>query len=248
MKTKTKKRRAKKEFIESFDSYCDEYRYWKESTIVRRLVGIFEVPKAQFDLDREELLRRVGLADYSLVRYATEYETEVCRQEPISGAGCTVAVRNVYGRIQPVVFVRSDVEAVGLAPELAEAADPQFLDSIRLLVLMHELGHADDISKGINFDHKQLSIDLAGAEAYAHRFVCKHARRSNYPSPLTMYLENIDRLAKSEHDAERVGAELFMQNEDVAGLKAWIEERLFLAGLRRLVEQSGRVEEIASSD
>jgi hypothetical protein len=51
---------------------------------------------------------------------------------------------------------------------------------IRLAVLMHEMGHADDIARGINYDHQALSLDLVGAEVYAHQFVCTHAGRNTY--------------------------------------------------------------------
>ncbi len=237
MGKKKKRPGSKRVFVEGIDSYCDEYEYWKKTTIIKRLVGIFEVAEEQFRRNLEDLLASVGLSAYSVVRYTSEYENKPGGDEPISGTGCAVAVQNVYGKIVPVVFVQKDVKSVG---EESEEEHPQFSDSVRLLVLLHELGHADDISKGINYDHRELTVDFAEAEAYAHAFVCKQAQRNSYPVLLSLYLENVERMAKSEHDAERVGAEHFLQNGKAEELQRWIAERRSQAGLRKFLEKSRR--------
>ena len=232
-------------FIEGFDSYSDQYREWAKTTIVKRLVGIYQVPKAQFCQHVDELLASVGLGDYSVVVYQTQHDSSQRGDEPIVGTGFTVAVRNVYGKTVPVVFVRDDVGPV--AGETDNEQTPQFADSVRLLVLLHELGHADDISKGINYDHAALTIDFAGAEAYAHAFVCKHAQRNNYARLLGTYLEDVRRMAESDHDALRVGAERFLRDADVEKMQAWVAERKTVAGMKKYVEQIGRLEEIAQN-
>ena len=164
--SKKKKPRSRKIFIEGMDSYCDEYEFWKKTTNIKRLVGVFEMPEEQFCLGLEDLLASAGLGHYRVVRYTSEYDNTPSGSEPISGTGCAVAVRDVYGRIAPVVFVRSDVQSVGDGNKTIDEHHPQFGDSVRLLVLMHELGHADDIAKGVNYDHKELKINFAAAEAY----------------------------------------------------------------------------------
>jgi hypothetical protein len=112
------------------------------------------------------------------------------------------------------------------------------------MILLHELGHADDISKGINYDHQTLSVDLPAAEAYAHAFLCKQAQRHNYPALLGVYLENLERMAGSDVDAQRAGAERFLEDGKADELRAWIAERRSPAGLEELIERSGRAEEI----
>ncbi len=241
---KKKKRRPRKTFIEALDSYCDEYEYWKRAAFIKHLVGVFEVAEAQFQLGLEGLLLAAGLGDYSGVLYTSDYDNTGSRDQPISGTGCAIAVRDIYGRIRPVVFVCSDVQSIEENGEANEGNHPQFADSVRLLVLIHELGHADDISKGINYDHEQLKIDLGAAEAYAHSFVCKHAQKNNYTLLLEIYLDNVERMAQSEDDSERVGAELFLQSGDASTIRAWIVERRSQIGMDKFLEKSGRANEI----
>ena len=222
---KKKKPRPRKAFIEGIDRVRDEYKYWKKTNIIKRLVGIFEVTDEQLRLNLDELLLAVGLDGYSVVRYKSDHDNTVGGDKPFSGTGCAVAVRNVYGKVVPVVFVGSDVQSVSNSGEISEEKNPEFEAAIQLLVLLHELGHADDISKSINYDHNALKVDLAGAEAYAHEFVCKQAQKNNYSVLLELYLQNVDRMAKSAIAAERIGAELFLKTRDVAGWRGWIAER-----------------------
>jgi hypothetical protein len=242
---KKQKPRARRIFLEGIDSYSEEYAAWKRTTIVKRLVGIFEVSQAAFARP-ENLPAAVGLEGYSLVQYEAQYDNSVSfsPDQPTSGAGCTMAVRNPYGKIVPVVFVRADVNAIGDRGQITKKKHPQFDDLVRLTVLLHELGHADDIAKGINYDHAALKIDLPSAEAYAHRFVCRQAQRNHYPLLLNLYLENVERMAESDREVDRVGAELFLNSADVSALRGWIAERQTRAGLTRLLEHSGRAEEI----
>jgi hypothetical protein len=243
---KKQKRRPRRVFLEGFDSYNEEYAAWKLTTIVKRLVGIFEVSQATFAGPPEHLPAAVGLEGYSLVQYAAQYDNSIpaSPEEPISGAGCTMALRDPYGKIVPVVFVRADVCAVDRHGEMAENRHPQFDDLVRLAVLLHELGHADDIAKGVNFNHAALEIDLPAAEAYAHAFVCRQARRNYYPLLLNLYLENVERMARSGREVDRVGAELFLQATNISALRAWIAKRQTPAGLTQLLERCGRAEEI----
>ncbi len=242
---KKKKPKPRKTFIEGMDSYCDEYKYWKKRTdIIKRLVGIFEVSEEVFGLELKKLVVAVGLDGYQPLFYNAEHDNTIRSDGPISGTGCAVALRNVYGNVVPAVFVREGVASVGEADEQPGETHPQFADSIRLLVLFHELGHADDISKGLNYDHDKLIIDLAAAEAYAHDFVCRQCMKNSYPLLMSQYLENVERMAKSTVDAERVGAERFLQSGDSDRFREWLKERQSKEGFERFLRQSGRVDEI----
>jgi hypothetical protein len=135
----------------------------------------------------------------------------------------------------------SDARPIGAGDGLKH---PLFRDAVRLMVLLHELGHADDISKGINYDHDHLQVDLAAAEAYAHSFVCSQAQRNGYPLLVRMCLDNVERMVTSQRDDERAGSELFLKTHDVAALRSWIAERTSPAGVERVIEESGRADEI----
>ncbi|MDB5336777.1 MAG: hypothetical protein JWN70_2396 [Planctomycetaceae bacterium] len=66
--------------------------------------------------------------------------------------GFCCAIRDNDNRIKPVVFVRQNIV---LATDGDNAEEVKA--ALRLLVLLHELGHAEDIVKGVNFNHTSIS-------------------------------------------------------------------------------------------
>lgn len=50
---------------------------------------------------------------------------------------------------------------------------PGFEGICTSVLLLHEVGHADDMRKGINFNVKKKTVDLLGAEIYAETFAIR---------------------------------------------------------------------------
>ena len=60
-----------------------------------------------------------------------------------------------------------------------EYADNEQANLLRIAILYHELGHADDFKKGINFNHHTLTFHLPKAEEYADAFAKQYLQEFN---------------------------------------------------------------------
>ena len=230
-----RERHAKREsvFLEGVDSYVTAFQHLKRSPIVKALKGIYELNDDSFyNLTLEKKLDHIGLIGHSIVYYDCEhdYEREHHADAAAKGTGSASAVLDSSGNIRPIIFLRDRVDVDERDEESDENIKIEVAHAIQILVLLHELGHADDIAKGINFNHDERTLDLIGAEVYAHRFACTQAKKHNYRMTLGYYLENIDDGLKSETEYVRLAAERFCAENEVAQLrdfaaKVWHEHK-----------------------
>lgn len=157
-----------------------------------------------------------------------------------TGAGYTVAVRDQYGKPRPIIFLRQDVNASPANVE-EEQNHPDFEAVVKLLVLMHELGHADDIAKSVNYNHENKSLDLVSAEAYAHAFVCRHARRIGYRLALGTYLDNIEQGLAADDPSVKLPAQRAVETLDLPSLREFAKIN---GNVEQRVRRSGRLTEV----
>lgn len=203
-----------KTFIDLLDSYETEFAAWKASPPVPSLVGIYELDDAAFYADSyDERLKEAG-CPYPMVYFDTDLDNSSTRApETTVGTGYTSAVKDDKGKIRPVILMRS-----GVNPQTKDG-HPEFAHAVRLIVLMHEMGHAEDIAKGVNYDAKTLKLDIVEAEVYAHEYVCRHAKRLNYRVLLSYYLENLQEWCETGNDVQRLSAERAIKRFDMKDLK-----------------------------
>ena len=176
-------------FNEQTDSYVPEYERWKKPWIVKSLIGVYELPPENFiDGTVEENLKIVGHGDKEPLSYNGD-EGEVKFNPTMTCAGSTSALRTPEG-IRPIIFIRQNVVRPVEIPDPKEAAE--FDVKAKLFFLLHEMGHAEDIEKQINYDHDALTIDNAKAEAYAHRFLYRHANRLKYRWMIDQFVRAMD--------------------------------------------------------
>lgn len=244
-----KKKPKHKTFIDGFDSYADEYRKWKKTDLVPSLLGIYELSDDDFYAETVEAqLDAVGRGGLEVVYYETGAEQVGSRDRDSVGSGCTSAVRDPYGKVRPIIFIRQSVELTPTdptdppdSPELEKVV----ADGIRLLALIHEVGHAHDIARGINFKHDDHLLNHVGAEAFAHSFVIEHTRKRNYRLALGSYLEHLETAAKVEDTVVRTAAEHAIHGHDWAELKKWAAvPKSGDAAFKRMVEKAGRMSEV----
>jgi hypothetical protein len=222
MKKKPKVKIAKV-FIDGLDSYQHEYVRWKRIHGVARLIGVFELSDEEFNSGTvADRLRIVGQQHFSPILFEDENDSSGPLIDSDSVAsGITCAVRDMFGEVRSIVFVRKSVRhsAIATADQQSEVDY-----GIRLAVLLHELGHADDISKSTNFNHVESRVDRTAAELYAHNFLIGHAKRLNYRLMLEYYLDSLEEQAASTEQAVQIAAKTALDLNDVVALRKWIAE------------------------
>jgi hypothetical protein len=204
-------------FVEGRDSYSTELDRWKRCSTVEGLLGVFEIPADQFhETALEELLADFCGQRYSLLAYESEFEVDsiLGDRSPI-GMALTMAVKDASNTVRSLILIRKEIDPPPTEPLTAEV-----LDRIRLMLLMHELGHADDIAKGINFDHSALKLDFVAAEAYAEEFVLRNALRLGYRRLLGSLLKNLKLDFKDPDATRRLPAQRVLQTLDMAPYEA----------------------------
>lgn len=212
-------------FLDRLGSYATEFDRLRRRPPIRSLVGIYELEDEEFyDLTTEQKLTALRLSGMSNLLYDCEYDNEAGTiGRTASGTGYAAPLRVDGQGVRPIIFLRRRVE-VDSGSDVDAGMRNEVAATTRLVVLLHELGHAEDIERGVNFDHATLKLDLVSAEAYAHRFACDFARMHNYRLAIRHYLGGIDNHLKSETEYVRLAAERFVETTDVAGLKVFADQ------------------------
>lgn len=240
-------------FIDGYDSYAEEYERWKRMDIVKRLVGVYEVSDEQYTKDTQDLLADFGLTSHQQLFYDVEVDNRYSGDSTgdgddtrVAGGGWTSAVKDQYGRVRPIVFVQGNVPISDKGVPGEEQCNEEIVGVAKLLVLMHELGHAEDISRAVNYDHAALKLDIVAAEIYAHKFVMRHAKRLDYRLALSGYIDNIEEHLNSENAAARLAAEKLCDEVSIEEYKRATRERTGRE-LERDLQASGRLKKLLAS-
>jgi hypothetical protein len=183
MKAELRKLGCNLPFYEWLDSYEAEFAKivtWGKAEF-HTLYDVFEVGKGK--LDRQLGWRTLGLpADWSHLRIAFDDEAVQSYILPDDNAclrGSTTLFRDSAGLLRSVVRVIKN-------PEFT-AKHKDYRYSLKLPILLHELGHVNDYEKKINLDVDSRSGDLIEAEVYANLFALNECfRRAYYLSGNTL--------------------------------------------------------------
>ncbi len=241
-------------FIDGYDSYAEEYERWKRMDIVKRLIGVYELSDEQRSTkDTQELLTDFGLTSHQQLFYDAEVENEGgddstggCDDTRVSGSGWTSAVKDQYGHVRPIIFVQGNIPISDTGVPGEEQHNEELVGVTKLLVLMHEFGHAEDISRSVNYDHVALKLDIVAAEVYAHKFVMRHAKQLGYRLALGQYIASIEEHLMAENDAARLAAERTFDDGGIEEYKRAARGRT-KRELERDLKASGRMKEFLSS-
>lgn len=209
------------QFVEGSSSYAQEYRRWRRLDVLRRLVGVKhlldvrEIPFNEYSRNIEELLALIGHGGLTVIEYDSdeptgEYYKPSLDTERVTGATC--AVKTPFGKVKSVIFLRE----VSFPPEITDLE----IRAINMLgLLMHEVGHAEDIERSVNYDHQRRSFDPVAAEVYAHTFVLKHTQRLGYRELLFSYCLALENDLRSENDIYREAAERVRVTVDIPAIR-----------------------------
>jgi hypothetical protein len=201
---KRRERRAQEResvFLDSLDRYEDEYDAIRRVKPVKGLLGVFEFNDKEFyALSLEDKLGQAGFPGHSIVYYTADIDHGPL-DKSATGVGHTCAVRSPAGKMRSIIFVRKDIAVKSEVDDPHLKREVEF--GVRILLLLHEMGHADDIRKGVNYDHENLTLDVVAAEVYAHGFALAEAKRRDYRLALGQYVRELQTQRESEDEYTR---------------------------------------------
>lgn len=210
-------------FIEGLDSYIDAYKKIKKDAFLehRSLLRIIECDDDTFyDMSFEDILARHSLDEYKRVVMTTlDRDEDVVDEHTrgdngllnekrqraegtiITGYTCCVEGNNTR---RSVICMKASVGGV---------TDQNILSAMKIGALLHEIGHVDDIERGINwqYDNKLKWVD---AEVYAHHYACKRMMESNYFVPLGQYIDGVRKMKDDGDKHARLGASRFLESAE----------------------------------
>ncbi|KPG99425.1 hypothetical protein AEQ67_09815 [Pseudomonas sp. RIT-PI-q] len=131
--------------------------------------GVYEIDTLE-GFDIREACRSHGLEIEEVKGFESEDEADAVRyqQSEILHAGVTILVK-IGGLLKPVIFIKREMSNYASLNEY-----------VRYGITLHELGHADDMIRGINYqDGKSISLDKA--EAYAEVFCLRRLNGNKDP-------------------------------------------------------------------
>jgi hypothetical protein len=140
--------------------------------------GVYEVDTLE-GFDIREACRSYGLEIEEIRGFESENEADAVRyhqQAQMQHAGVTTLVK-IGGLLKPLIFVKRVL-----------ADDARLNECFRYGIALHELGHADDMIRGVNYqDGRAISLDRA--EAYAEVFSLR--RLNGNKDPLSELTRNL---------------------------------------------------------
>jgi len=231
---------ATRPFIDGFDDYAVEFERWKKMEVVKGILGVFELEDDDYrQKETQALLGQLGFGSCTQLFYNVESDNSVALNEkPTTLGGWTSAVRDHHGHVRPIVFIQKNVPQ---QPDATEHLSEEGTAVFKLIVLMHELGHAEDIRKSVNYNHQSLEIDIVSAEIYAHEFVLRNCRRLGYRLTFKQYLCSIEDHLLSSNEVVRLSAERFLNSKDLKVLREFtdVSQRV----IKTALEKPGRMKE-----
>jgi hypothetical protein len=154
-----------------FRRICDaERRRHRSVKLVRELTGV--EPR----VDRE-LLAFVGFPNAEPLGWSIDDSLTYGSNQFVPKGGMVKAARLPGDRnVSTFVFLKCQ-----------EETSPETRNCVLIAVLMHEMGHVDDIERGKHLRFDGL-IDIVAAEEYAHRYALRRMMRENLRFPLGFLL------------------------------------------------------------
>lgn len=229
-KAQRRKKRKDKERQRDHDRACKAMATQKASASVREallllyrlaaqeypaLVGVFEVD-SRLNLQDQETIDHLGLGDrYKVLYFDTLTDDGYSSYKPaatgnLSMGGYTQAVTDAKGERRIVVSMKRHREK------------PHLSDLANLGLFLHELGHVDDITRGLNlvFDR---NADLEAAELHAHEFACRRLMQYDQRVPLAMYVNGpVEQLAAASVPSIANAAKRFKASETYRQAKTFL--------------------------
>ncbi len=202
-----------------FDRMCDiERRRHRSVELVHELSGI----EPQGD---RELLAFVGFPTAEVLRWTIDDSLAYASNQFVPKGGIAKAAR-LPGRSEISTFVFLKCQ---------EETSPEVRNCVLIAVLMHEMGHVDDIERGKHLRFDSV-VDIVAAEEYANRYALRRMMRENLRFPLGVLLGSILKDARQGGEGT-VGREAATRIVESGEYKQY---RQFVGDLMNVEEAAGQ--------
>jgi hypothetical protein len=178
-------------FYDYLDSYADAFQ--REVTHAKQeyptLLDVHELDEADYyTQDVQHVIARLGYTGLKqLFVRADDLDEEYLASDRRSNiSGYTVAFRNEQDDLRTIIFIRRSTG--GGSNVLVKYA-------LKIVALLHEIGHVKDWEQGINFGANEDIRSIADAEVFAHEYALGALLEGDYRESLKMYLDALEKLS-----------------------------------------------------
>lgn len=185
-------------FYDYLDSYLDEFQ--RIATAAKKehpsLIGIHEVDDRTFATS-ENNWSQLGCGDLRQVFFNIDgnYSDYGAASPDANLCGSMTAFLDSDQNVRSVILLRQTVKGTVQHRELKYA--------LKLASLLHEIGHVQDLERGLHFDVVAKHFDVIEAEVFAHLFALKEMAQRSFRQSFNMLVDGLrDTIPKGGYGAE----------------------------------------------
>jgi hypothetical protein len=173
-------------FYDHLDSYADEFRRIADAAQAEypSLLGVHEVDDAIFS-DNEKNWPKLGYGD--LQRIVFGIEDGVSDYDTVSAdanlRGSMSAFLDPDGNLRSVILIQQSVKA--------SVRHREYKYAMKIASLFHEIGHVQDLERGLNFDVPERRLQIVEAEVFAHLFALEQMAQRNLAESLDILVRGL---------------------------------------------------------
>jgi len=137
------------------------------------LIGVHEIDRDIFE-DLDANWGELGYSDLTQIHFdigavANDYDSRIAEANL---RGSTTAFVDADGQLRSVIVLYKNIKTTSQHGKLKYV--------LKIASLLHEIGHVEDLEKGINFDVENAGLDIIEAEIFAHLWALERMAKSGY--------------------------------------------------------------------
>jgi hypothetical protein len=100
-----------------------------------------------------------------------------------------IAFKDEQGNLRTIIFIRKSI---------GSQSNPLVKYALKIVALLHEIGHVKDWEQGINFNAEENKRSIIDVEVFAHKYALNALLEGDYKESLKMYLNGLENLLKTD--------------------------------------------------
>lgn len=218
-----------RKFYDFMDSYVDAFHRECQQAYgqLPSLLGIYEVTDDDYYRKHDGAfaakLGHPGLTQIFFTFTDVDEDEYTANDRKSNVNGVTIGYRNPAGELKTIILIRRMVPAASLR---------EIKYAFKIVALFHEMGHVQDLEKGLHL--REGCVVIVDAEVYANQYAMQRLLDGDYQQALSTFLSAVEKLTKGD-GYQRVVADrliasgLFADCQEAA--KGLWSEHLTLDGL-----------------